>query len=569
MKTLEVSLVGHFLWTALLFAMAALCSAAPSWGQVSGGRATAPFELHQFEFPGHIQGHLLRDVDGDGKLDILVVYGAPGDSEDHRLRVCLQVADKSFSSCSEFDLPNEARALDVGEVDGQPGAELLVPTDRDLRIAHWQSGKFGSLQTLSPLRTVFAGTDPNIPKAVEMLFDTDGDGRKEVVVPTLDGPVWIRAGQEPVVLRSPSEVTYRVGTRGGGEINSFLRDHYQSRVSTQHLTPDLFVEDFDGDGRLNIITLLGGELRVFGQTPEGDFRPEPIRVIERSILTGDELDGGFAGEAMTFSQLDGDGLADLIVMKWGSSEERTRMDRALYFSGKDGTYAEEPDQAVRSESVFPDFDVTDLNGDGRRDLVIPYFHFAPAQAVKVVTQNAIKIQFRLFLMRPDGRYDQGEGKDFARVDRRVVLDYHLDILKLVFGDSARPTGRIGPLLDFGGDFNGDGYADLAADDGANQLRIFWGNAEARYATSPDLEIPFESTLSYDLVDADGDGKTDVFAFHGTRPVGEELRDGRHHAVKRRRTEKQRARRDEARRARERKQEDEPPERVRLEILMSR
>ncbi len=244
------------------------------------------------------------------------------------------------------------------------------------------------------------------------------------------------------------------------------------------------------------------------------------------------------------------------------------MDRSIYFSRPDGSLPETPDQLVRSESVFPDFDILDVNGDGRRDLVVPFFHFAPAQAVRVVTQNSVKLQFRIFLMREDGRYEQGEGKSFAKVDRRVALDYHLDILELVFGDRARPTGRIAPLLDFGADFNGDGYADLAADDGSDRLRIYYGNAEADYGSSPDLVVPFESTLSYDLVDADGNGRTDVIAYHGTRPVREEIQRG-FHAVKRRRTEAQRARRAEARRAREASGEAEPEERVRLEILLSR
>ncbi len=552
------SLLGWMLVWALAFASSV------SWGQDAG-----PFERVKLEFPGSIQGNLLRDVNGDGRLDVAIIHGAPGDTEDHRLTVCLQTDAKGFGGCRGFDLPEAARSLDIGEMDGAPGAELVIPTDRDLRIAHWGAAGFGPLEKHSDLRSVFAGTDPNVPNVIDMLFDLDGDGNKELVLPTLAGPALVRAGAEAQILASPAEVTYRLGSRAGGEINSFLRDRYQSRVSTQHLTPDVFVEDFDGDGRLDISTLLGGKLRVFSQAVDGSFASAPSRTEERSVLTGDELSVGFSGEAMTFAQLDGDGMADLVVMKWGSSEERTRMDRALYFSRPGGALPDEPDQIVRSESVFPDFDIRDLNGDGRRDLVIPYFHFAPAQAVKVVTQNAVKLQFRLFLMRADGRYDQGEGKDFAKVDRRVALNYHLDILKLFFGNSARPTGRIGPLLDFGGDFNGDGFADLAADDGSNRLRIYWGNDQARYSNSPDLEVPFESTLSYALVDADGDGKTDVFAFHGTRPVADEIRDGSFHAVKKRRTETQRARREESRRARKVEDDAEPAERVRLEILMSR
>lgn len=526
-----------------------------------------PFERIKLEFPGFIQDHLLRDLDGDGRLDILVVHGAPGDNEDHRLGICLQRAEAAFDPCTIFDLPEEARALDAGPLDGNVGAELVVLTTEGARVTSFVDGRFGALRTLTDRPNLFAGSEPGVPRPLDLLFDLDGDGREELLLPSLEGPVWVREGGPPHTFASPASVGYQLTARAG-DINGFLRDDFQARITTRQQTPDLFVEDFDGDGRLDVITLRDNVISVFPQAADGSFPATPSRSLERSSLEDEEAATEFTGEAATFSQLDGDGHADLVLMKWGSSEERTRMDRSIYFSRADGSLPEVPDQQVRSESVFPDFDIRDLNGDGRRDLVVPFFHFAPAQAVRVVTQNSIKLQFRIFLMGENGRYAQGEGKAFAKVDRRVALDYHLDILKLVFGNQARPTGRIAPLLDFGADFNGDGYADLAADDGSDRLRIYWGNAEADYASSPDLVVPFESTLSYDLVDADGNGKTDVIAYHGTRPVREEIQEG-FHAVKKRRTEAQRARRAAARRAREASDEAAPEERVRLEILLSR
>jgi hypothetical protein len=154
--------------------------------------------------------------------------------------------------------------------------------------------------------------------------------------------------------------------------------------------------------------------------------------------------------------------------------------------------------------------------DGKSDLIIPYFHFAVTQAVKVMTQNAVKIQLRLFLMREDGRYAQDEDKSFARVDRRIGLDYDIDILGFVFGDKALPEDGFRPLITFDADANGDGYADLVADTGSDRLAFYFGNAQASYAGSPDQVIDHESALSYDLVDLNGDGKTDVVTYHGPR-----------------------------------------------------
>lgn len=540
-----------------------LLLAAPAAGVGDG-----PFVRSKIEFPGKIEDHLLADVDGDGRLDVLVVHAVAGDRFDYRLAVCRQQPDKRFDACDMLDLPEDIRAFDVGNVDPAPGAELVMVTDEGVVWAAFGRDRFGPRQPLAELASVFTGSDPDIPRPLDLLFDLDGDGRDELLLPGPAGPTWLKPDGSSQLFESPAVVLYRLANRGP-DVNAALRSGFQSRVTREMNTPDLYAFDWNGDGRLDVVTQLDNVIRVFLQDEAGGLPSQPSRTIERTTLAEDELDSSFTGEVTSFAQLDRDGHADLILTKWGSSKERTRMDRAIFFSRPDGSHPETPDQLVRSESITPDFDLVDLDGDGRLDLVIPFFHFAPSQAVKVITQNALRWQLRLFLMGENGRYGQDEGKQFARVDQRVVLDYQLDILKLVFGSQARPTGRIAPLLDFGADFNGDGHADLAADDGGDRLRIYWGNAEARYSSSPDLVVPFESTLTYDLVDADGDGRTDLFAYHGTRPVSDEIRGHGFHAVKRRRSERERTRRAE-KASRARKQEEgEPRERVRLEILMSR
>ncbi|MCP3985021.1 MAG: VCBS repeat-containing protein [bacterium] len=525
------------------------------------------FVRSKIEFPGKIEDHLLADVDGDGRHDVLVVHAAPGDRHDYHLAVCFQRPEKKFDGCEIIDLPEDVRAFDVGNVDPAPGSELVMVTATGIVWSAFEAGRLGPRHLMTEVSSVFTATDPDVPRPLDLLFDLNGDGRDELLLPGSDGPTWVKPDGSTQLLESPAIVLYRLASRGA-DVNAALRSGFQSRVTSEMNTPDLHVFDWDGDGRLDVVTQLDNVLRVFLQDEVGSLPSQPSRTIERSTLAGNELDSSFTGEVTSFAQLDLDGRADLILTKWGSSEERTRMDRAIFFSRPDGSYPELPDQRVRSESVTPDFNLVDLDGNGTRDLVVPFFHFAPSQAVKVITQNALRWQLRIFLLGSNGRYSQEEGKEFARIDRRVVLDYKLDILKLLFGNQARPTGRIAPLLDFRADIDGDGFADLVADDGGDKLRIYWGNADARYSSSPDREVPFESTLAYDLIDADGDGRTDLFAYHGTRPVKDQIDGHGFHAVKRRRTERKRARRaEEARRART-QDETEPRERVRLEILMS-
>ena len=493
--------------------------------QAADGRAaegeSSQFRFVSLEHPARAYAHRLADVDGDGRIDLSWVFAASDDPKVHRLRSCLQGPEASFSRCFELELPADLRAFDLGEVDGRPGSELVLVTHTGALIASFEGQGFGVPRPLPDGQTLLSGTNEGPPLALRLLFDLDADGRSEVLLPTSQGPALHRFGAEGFervqVLESRARVRY-AHRSNGLDLNSTSGRIHANSLSTTATTPALFVEDFDGDGRKDIVTLSGNRIHVFLQAPGGLYATKPSTEIERSILTAQELDSELAGEAVVFADLDGDGSADLVATKWGSPEERTRLDRHVFFARPGLQYPEQADQIVRSESVFPNFELHDLNQDGRLDMVVPYFHFAPAQAFKVMTESALRVQLRLFLMGEDGRYGQDPGKTFARVDRRVVLDYHLDILGMIFGDGSRPSGDFEPLLTFRGDFNGDGYPDLIADSGDDHLHFYWGNAEAQYARSPDLVIDYESSLVSDLVDLNADGKTDVVTYYGRESV---------------------------------------------------
>ena len=74
--------------------------------------------------------------------------------------------------------------------------------------------------------------------------------------------------------------------------------------------------------RRDIVTITDNLLRVFPQHADGSFEAKPAATIERSILSEEEKETGFAGESLTFADLNGDGIADLVALKWGSSDDR-------------------------------------------------------------------------------------------------------------------------------------------------------------------------------------------------------------------------------------------------------
>jgi hypothetical protein len=498
-----------------------LCLLLLTFAATAANAAEAVFEQIDLEFMDRALDRATVDVDGDGLLDLAWIFHPVDDKENFGLRTCLQGSKPRFSACSDFDLPDAVRAFDIAPLDATPGAELVLLTQSGALRSSFQGGRFGEATTIPGVYSALADTDSRIPGALRFLFDLDRDGRYEAVLATRRGvdvhsfhPDGTPSTQK---LASPAHVEI-ARHRREMDLSAFLHRDYSPHVTTQTTTPAVFVEDMNGDGRVEIATISQNRLLIFEQTPGGSFSGSPSADLERSVITEEEEEGGFTGEALTFSDLNGDGLVDLIVLKWGSSEERTQMDRHVFPAGKNWQFAEVADQVIRSESFFPNFEIQDLNGDGRKDLVVPYFHFAPSQAIKAVTQNVLRLQLRLFLMRADGRYTQDAGKSFAKVDRRIVLDYHVDVMGLMFGGGGRPRG-FEPLLTTRGDFNGDGLPDLVVDNGSDTLNIYWGNAQAQYAKQPDLALDYESSLDSALADLNGDGRTDVITAYGKQAVG--------------------------------------------------
>lgn len=490
-------------------------------GSAGGEGKSELFRYHELHLSGEVRDHVVADLDGDGLLDLAIVLASEDDSETvFDLRTCLQTAERGFAGdCGQTRIPRQVRAFDIGEVDGRRGAELVAITDEGVRVASFEDGAFGKLGPLVRVNTILEGSEPLEPVRLRFLSDVNDDERDDLILPTLAGPAIYGDAVTGLALLqqidSPARLTYQMGQEPGKDVNRYVH-RFTARTQANYTAPDVFTEDFDGDGRLDLITLVGTSLKVFLQDESGAFASSASAEFDRSILPPDERDNPLAGEALTFKDLNGDGMSDIIAMKWGTSEERTRIDRYIYYARSGIRYPEKPDQVIRSEAAWASFSISDLNNDGRVDLVVPYFHFAPSQAFKLVTQSEVKLQFRLFLMGADGRYSQDPGKAFAKVDRRVSLDFEVDVLGMLFGRKSRTAGTFNPLISFDADVNGDGFRDLIADTGKGKLAFYWGNDAARYSRRPDHVIRYESAVDFDLVDLNRDGKTDILTYYANK-----------------------------------------------------
>ena len=222
------------------------------------------------------------------------------------------------------ELPREVRTIDVAAWDDAPGEDLIVTLASGVSWAPLAGHSFAPLREVAGSANLLAGTEDARPRALQLAFDLEGDGLNELVLPTLAGPRILWRDGRTRTLHSPARVTWWVGSRDV-EMGRATGLDYGRRTSTTHVSPDVFVVDFDGDGRNDIVTLLDNELRIFAQAADGTLPERPTRTLERSTLSEDEEESGFSDEATAFSDLDGDGAMDLGGAEVGAAQsERSR-----------------------------------------------------------------------------------------------------------------------------------------------------------------------------------------------------------------------------------------------------
>jgi len=502
----------------------------------AGAAGPQQYTLSQMKISGTARDRVACDFNGDQKQDLLMVYTRSSEEEKSHLAVFLQNPGGGFPTSPNFDavLPSDLRSFDCGNVAEAPGDELAAIRDNGIFYFDKSDGKLGKPAALVSSPSIFRSAEYHPPQRQHFLADLDRDGVPELIAPELAGPSIYKkapAGSYELMqkVKLPARLSYKIGSWGDlthtDDINQFLRFRtYMKRTAATYTVPDLFMEDFNGDQKPDLEAILGNDLWVFCADESGKLSEKPCLHWDKSVLSASEKKLGFMGEMLTFSDLNEDGLADILKVKFGSVEQRVNIQYNIYY-GKPGlVYPTVPDQKISSEGFRADFGAYDLNHDGKKDIVVPSFHFAPAQAFKMLTDNTVKVQFKIFLMQQSGRYAQDKGNEFAKPDKRIQLNYRINVLGIIMDPEAMIKGEFNPLVYFGADVNGDGFPDLVADNGADTLNIYFGNKNADYSmTTPSQTLGLESSFVFDFADLNGDTKIDLVTYYESEERVQEKR----------------------------------------------
>ena len=268
------------------------------------------------------------DFNGDGRPDVAVT-----DVSSNSVAVMLNDGSGSLFPAATLTTGRSPRAVIVADFNGDGIADLAVTNESDNSVSIFLGNGDGSFGG----KTDFpAGPSPGSLVAA----DFNGDGIMDLAVTGR-----ITAGSRITILLGNGDGTFNPG----------------GMVLTGDFPVSVTAGDFNGDGIIDLAWVLGeADTRVTVQVAlgNGDGTFGPITTMPL---------GGNAGGTISSADINGDGIADLVVVAQGLTSGESG-DAAVFLGNGDGTF--------QLPVVFPagffstQGTVADFNGDGLPDIAV-------------------------------------------------------------------------------------------------------------------------------------------------------------------------------------------------------
>ncbi len=412
---------------------------------------------------GEISALLLRDIDLDGRDDILVSFAASGQRS-----VALFRNQKRFSAAPDQVVPIDPQAIffAVRDYDPAPGLELVL-------MSRSSGVLLPLVGTAPPRRLLACEAFFNLPSREELPawfstlpLDLDADGTEDFIVAERDrlkllfgpprpardfawgGDVGIDLAVQFYTLVDGRQERIRRSVADFAGLSG--DDDYL--LQSAGAFPFPIFKDFDGNGLTDVI------VKTAGRRLDIHFQTQPRRFSRRSLGEQKWLKGT---SSVSFRDVNGDGKLDVIASQLLLRDLATEVRVYLQDPADEELGLGRPHQILRSSGFFSRPRFGDSSGDGRADLIVTPYRVDLLEQLKRETVDEVEISYQVYEAAASGGFKRRPTMQRDFVVRTGVLEA---------SDEA-------PIV-CDQDFDGDGRVDVLYIDRGGLLRLECVRGEA-------------------------------------------------------------------------------------------
>lgn len=315
----------------------------------------------------------------------------------------LSLIDLNHFTARTLTIPPKAQFFSAMKLTGHAQQQLVFHTTDGVSRYSMEDG---SITPLIKTTSIYALPDPKRLRHSEMVVEVTDSGLHDLLIPDFTAYHLWQQQEDGSFVHFPLAVDAFVET-------------YENVPRYAPRKPYLI--DTNLDGRTDIVFARDDQLLVFEQRDDRRFPAQPriyrpgLQIAsdsQASLRPGDGRDynGLIIHRLLDITDLDGDGLADIIIRREAFADAlEQRYDYLIHYgrAGEAGLRFEtQPDTRINTRGIQFESTFADIDGDGRRDFYTPSAHFGLGMMVRALISGSAGMEVLFYRMKDDRSFNE-------------------------------------------------------------------------------------------------------------------------------------------------------------------